>query len=149
MTTGATMACDCWDKAIKDIVNFCLVLDHSHGEKSAAMSQRSSRPLEKLKRWGAEASCPQPLEWATWKGDSPPQSRLQMTAHVHAKSLQSCPSLCNPMDWGWRGSCPCDSPGKKTGMGYYALLQGIFPTQQSNPGLPNCRPWLMSFFFFN
>ena len=32
-----------------------------------------------------------------------------------------------------------DSPGKNTGVGCYALLQGIFPTQGSNPGLPHCR----------
>ena len=32
-----------------------------------------------------------------------------------------------------------DSPGKTTGMGCHALLQGIFPTQGWNPGLPNCR----------
>ena len=29
--------------------------------------------------------------------------------------------------------CPWDSPGKNTGVGCYALLQGIFPTQGSNP----------------
>ena len=28
--------------------------------------------------------------------------------------------------------CPWDSPGKNTGMGCLALLQGIFPTQGSN-----------------
>ena len=32
-----------------------------------------------------------------------------------------------------------DSPGKNNGMGCHSLLQGIFPTQQLNPGLPNCR----------
>ena len=32
-----------------------------------------------------------------------------------------------------------DSPGKNTEMGFHALLQGIFPTQESNPGLPHCR----------
>ena len=32
-----------------------------------------------------------------------------------------------------------DSPGKNTGVGHHALLQGIFPTQRSNPGLPHCR----------
>ena len=32
-----------------------------------------------------------------------------------------------------------DSPGKNTGVGSHALLQGIFPTQGSNPGLPHCR----------
>ena len=30
---------------------------------------------------------------------------------------------------------PWDSPGKNTGVGSYSLLQGIFPTQGSNPGL--------------
>ena len=32
-----------------------------------------------------------------------------------------------------------DSPGKHTGVACHALLQGIFPTQGSNPGLPHCR----------
>ena len=32
-----------------------------------------------------------------------------------------------------------DAPGKNTGVGYHALLQGLFLTQGSNPGLPNCR----------
>ena len=45
----------------------------------------------------------------------------------------SCPTLCDPMD------CPWNSPGKNTGVGCHALLQGIFPTQGWNPGLPHCR----------
>ena len=28
---------------------------------------------------------------------------------------------------------------ENTGMGSHSLLQGIFPTQVSNPGLPDCR----------
>ena len=32
-----------------------------------------------------------------------------------------------------------DTPGKNTGVGCHALLQGIFPTQGLNPGLPHCR----------
>ena len=32
-----------------------------------------------------------------------------------------------------------DSPGKNTRVGCHALLQGIFPTQGWNPGLPHCR----------
>ena len=31
--------------------------------------------------------------------------------------------------------CPWDSPGKNIGVGCHALLQGIFPTQGSNPRL--------------
>ena len=34
---------------------------------------------------------------------------------------------------------PWNSPGHNTGVGSLSLLQGIFPTQGSNPGLPHCR----------
>ena len=34
---------------------------------------------------------------------------------------------------------PWNSPGQNTGAGSHSLLQGIFPTQGSNRGLPNCR----------
>ena len=56
-----------------------------------------------------------------------------LATYAHAKSLQSCPTLCNPMD--------CSPPGssihgilwgKNTGVGCHALLQGIFLTQGSN-----------------
>ena len=35
--------------------------------------------------------------------------------------------------------CPRDSPGKNTGVGCRALLQGIFPTRGTNLGLPRGR----------
>ena len=35
-----------------------------------------------------------------------------------------------------------DFPGKNTGVGCHFLLQGIFPTQGSNSGLPHCRQTL-------
>ena len=35
--------------------------------------------------------------------------------------------------------CPWDSLGKNTGVGCHFLLQGILPTQGSNPGLLHCR----------
>ena len=37
---------------------------------------------------------------------------------------------------------PWDFPGKNTGVGCRFLLQGIFPTQGSNPGLLHCRQML-------
>ena len=49
---------------------------------------------------------------------------------------QSFLTLCNPMDHmepPARLRCPWDSPGKNTGVGCHALLQGIFQTQASNP----------------
>ena len=35
-----------------------------------------------------------------------------------------------------------DFPGKNTGVGCHALLQGIFLTERLNPGLPHCR-WIL------
>ena len=34
---------------------------------------------------------------------------------------------------------PWNSPGQNTGVGSLSLLQGIFPTQESNSGLLHCR----------
>ena len=56
---------------------------------------------------------------------------------LKVKVAQSCPTLCDPVD------CilysPWNSPGQNTGVGSLSLLQGIFPTQGSNPGLLHCR----------
>ena len=53
---------------------------------------------------------------------------------------QSRPTLCDPMECSPPGfSVHKDSPGKNTRVDCHALLQGIFPTQGSNPGLPHCR----------
>ena len=53
---------------------------------------------------------------------------------------QSCSTFCNPMNCSPPGSSVHgDSPDKNTGVSCHALLQGIFPTQKSIPGLPHCR----------
>ena len=44
-------------------------------------------------------------------------------AAAAAKSRQSCPTLCDPIDSGPPGSRPWDSPGKHTGVGCHFLLQ--------------------------
>ena len=60
-----------------------------------------------------------------------------------AVQCQSCPTLCNPKDCSPPGSSAHgDSPGKNTEVGCHALLQGIFPTQGSNLGLPHSRQTL-------
>ena len=47
---------------------------------------------------------------------------------MHAKSLQSCLTLCDPMDCSPRGSSVHgDSPGKNTATGCHFLFQRIFP----------------------
>ena len=55
---------------------------------------------------------------------------------VKWKSL-SCVQLCvTPCTTQW------NSPHQNTGTGSPSLLQGIFPTQGLNPGLPHCR-WIL------
>ena len=48
---------------------------------------------------------------------------LQLQAAAAAKSLQSCPTLCNPIDGSPQAPSPWDSPGKNTGVGCHFLLQ--------------------------
>ena len=75
-----------------------------------------------------------PTSWLPGRGHMAPfgfcrpsQWRKKKTKKV--KVTQSCPTLCDPKD----------SPSQNTGVGSLSLLQGIFPTQGSNPGLPHCR----------
>ena len=57
---------------------------------------------------------------------------------MEAKLLQSCLTLCDPVDC----SPPSSSAhGKNTGVGCHALLQGIFPTQGLNLHLLHLRHW--------
>ena len=68
---------------------------------------------------------------------------LFLRIHVLCLVAQSCLTLCDPMDCSPPGSSVhWDSPGKNTGVGCHALLQGIFPTQGLNLGLPHCR-WIL------
>ena len=56
-----------------------------------------------------------------------------------AQSLSRVRLFGTPWTTAARLLCPWDSPGKNTGVGSHALLQGIFPTQGLNPGLPHSR----------
>ena len=54
------------------------------------------------------------------------------------KVAQSCLTLCDALAL----YSPWFSPGQETGVGSRSLLQGVFPTQGSNPHLPHCR-WIL------
>ena len=65
----------------------------------------------------------------------PAALRTLRTENVSCVRAQSC-RLCILMDCSLaRLPSPWDSPGKNTGVGCHFLLQGIFPTQGSNPGV--------------
>ena len=59
-----------------------------------------------------------------------------------AESLSGVQLFATPWTSPPGSSVHGDSPGKNSGVGCHALLQGIFPTQGSNPGLLNCR-WIL------
>ena len=67
---------------------------------------------------------------------SPPGSSvhgiLQAECEGKVKVAHSCPTLCDPMD-------PMEFFMPEYWSGSLSLLQGIFPTQGWNPGLPHCR----------
>ena len=63
-----------------------------------------------------------------WPEEVKPLSRVWLFATHWAVAYEAPP--------------PWDFPGKSAGMGCHFLLQGIFPTQGSNPGLPYCRQML-------
>ena len=66
--------------------------------------------------------------------------KLCLLCTVLCLVAQLCLTLCDPVDYSPPGSSVHeDSPRKNTGVGCHALLQGIFPTQGSNLGLPHCR----------
>ena len=58
---------------------------------------------------------------------------------THLKSESESCSVLSDSLWPRGLYSPWNSPGQNTGVGSLSLLQGIFPTQGSNPGLPHCR----------
>ena len=82
-------------------------------------------------------SCP--TEWVPWNA-----------AAAAAKSLQSCPTLCDPIHCSPPGSPrPWDSPGKNTGVGCHFLLQCMkvkseSEVAQSCPTLSDPMDWSLS-----
>ena len=58
-----------------------------------------------------------------------------------AKSLQSCLILCDTGPQPTRLLYARDFPGINTAVGCHTLLQGIFPTQGSNPHLSHLLHW--------
>ena len=70
------------------------------------------------------------IPWTDWQKSIGSQSWTE----VKVKVTQSCPTL---LPHGLYS--PWNSPGQTTSVARHSLLQGIFPTQGSNPGLLNCR----------
>ena len=64
-----------------------------------------------------------------------PWCSAQSLEHRKSESL----SVMSDSLWPHGLYSPWSSPGQNIGVGSLSLLQGIFPTQGSHPGLPYCR----------
>ena len=90
------------------------------------------------------------------------KSCVQMCLHVHAKSLQSCPALCDPMDCGSPGfavhgilqarivewvampsSRGSSQPRDQTHISYVSCIGMQVLYHQCHPGSPNMPPGLI------
>ena len=60
---------------------------------------------------------------------------------VEVLVAQPCPTLHNSVTAAARLLCPGDPPGRNTGVGCQALIQGIFPTRSSNLCLLSLLRW--------
>ena len=67
----------------------------------------------------------------SWYRNLEVKSEVRVTQSVMSDSL-----------WPHGLFSPWNFPGQNTGVGNHSLLQGIFPTQGSNPGFPHCR-WIL------
>ena len=57
-------------------------------------------------------------------------------------STQSWEAVLTPVAPSWKRWCGVQFSGQEFRRGYHFLLQGIFPTQGSNPGFLHCR-WIL------
>ena len=99
------------------------------GKAKASLASLTSSPFFAL-----PSLSPGVLEYTI---QAPPQSLCSLLSLecMCAMRLPSCFSRVQLFTTPWtiaRLLCPWESPGKNTGVGCHALLQGIFPTQGSN-----------------
>ena len=109
-----------------------------HGILQARILEWVAMPSSRGSSW--------PRDWtqvSCTAGEFFPLSHLGNPIYVNAMLCfvtQSCSTLCSPMDYRPPGSSDHrDSLRQNTGVGCHALLQRIFPTQESNLSLLNYR----------
>ena len=77
-----------------------------------------------------------------WKTQQWPQNRKRSVFIPIPKKSES-PSVMSDSLRPHGLYSPWNSLGQNTGVGSLSLLQRVFPTQGSNPGLPHCR-WILN-----
>ena len=87
--------------------------------------------------WQSTAVPPSRMLWVRGSLRRLVQISIKVLNDISESESQSYLTLQNPTDYN-----PWNSLGQNTGVGSLSFLQGIFPTQESNPGLPHCR-WIL------
>ena len=124
-----------WSKALEE---------HFYG-----MFSRLSQPASIHTHTHTKPTCPHGISLHTWKWSHPKSNNRNIINRpllLILAYVQSCPTLCNPMDCSPPGSSsPWYFPGRNTEVGCHFFLQGIFLTQGSNSHL--LSPTLAGRFF--
>ena len=116
------------------------------GTEKRTIQQTRGNGVQHL-QWARNSACSHQPDWktsyswdfkkSTWKGhisvvrEVIPRLLLLLLRHSVVSDFVR-PQRRQPT----RLRCPWDSPGKNTVVGCHFLLQGIFLTQELNPGLP-------------
>ena len=82
---------------------------------------------------------PSGAAWQLWSSQPTTERGSRATQGARAQSLSRVRLHATLWTVATRLLCPCELPGKNTGVGCHFLLQGIFPTQGWNPCLFHCQ----------
>ena len=85
--------------------------------------------------WTEEPGGPQSMGSQTVGHDRATSLTHSLNSYIESESR----SIMSDSLWCHGPYSPWNPPGQNTGVGSLSLLQGIFPTQGSYPGLPHCR----------
>ena len=114
---------ECLQASKKNTLKYCNVLKHTESEReSCSVMSDSFPPYGLYSPWHSPG---QNTEWVVLplsRGSCQQRDQIQVSS-MQADSLPAEPT---------------EKP-KNTGVGSLSLLQGIFPTQEMNPGLLHCR----------
>ena len=118
-------------------------------------SHRATKPMSR-NHWSSWALEPVLLSKGSHRQRSPHTTRKSSLCELQLKEAciqpQGPSAVLSHSSYVWllqpyglqpaRFLCPCDFPGKNTGMGCHSLLQELVPTQGSNPHPLYCR-WFL------
>ena len=96
--------------------------------------------------WGSQASLSFALSWSLLRL-VPNELVMPSSRHIlcHCGGgwvAKSCPTLATPWTVARQAPLSMGFSRQEYAVGCHALLQGIFPTQEPNPGLLHCRQFL-------